>query len=61
VTVVVEVLEHPAYGAGDAVDLRQERLGDHQHAQAVGSVGSGGDPDDVARWGVHVSTVTVAA
>ena len=31
-----EVLQHAAYGVGDAVDLRQERLGHDQHAQPIG-------------------------
>ncbi len=36
-----EVLEHPAHGVGDSVDLGQERLGDDEDAEAVGAGGGG--------------------
>ena len=46
-----EVLQHPAHGVGDPVDLGQEGLGDHKHPQRRG-VGSGerdGETDEVCR------------
>ena len=50
-----EVLQHPADGVGDAVDLRQERLGDDQHAEparrGAGARRSGAEGDDVGRDG----------
>ncbi len=50
-----EVLEHPAHGVGDAVDLGQEGLGDDQHAQPRrgGRPGGRGDRegDQVRRCG----------